>query len=573
MSMRGTATVCVLLALTACQRTQRDIQLDQAARMAPRDYASIERPTAATTEAKTLTVRVWVDPAYKKETIRWRERIEQQFARTTAMGERAMRIRLEVASVASWTPESAKLPALLTELANHDDGQGVDLVVALTGSFPGLTQQQHALGYARLLGKHIVVRAMNDSAEWTFFEQTFDRLSEDERRTLYRERLRHKEAAVLLHEVGHTFGALHARADGYLMSPAYSVEGDRFCRSNEELLAQTLTLRDSTESLAAWRSRSIDVLRAVAGADDSQLDGELLDQLDASPGALGPEVTGQLEKVRNLLERDEVAAALEITKDLEERMPEHPVILEHHCLVVSRAAPDAADAADVCERSRQLRPDSVASTLSLAVLLARAEDWKRAEELAGRAHDLLAARDQVPAKHWVGLAGLYLQLQMPSKVVEALDEAPMLARTAELRDEARAIRNFWCIPAGSVAPESEGRAVRRLRQVSRRLHRGDDVDPQSLRADYPDLPGIDAVQCGQLFRKGQHDRAQKACQQAIEEAPCFLAHYSMGAFLHSAGRVDAARKHLETAQQLYPGTAQVEQLLEEIDRSEGATDE
>ncbi len=70
-------------------------------------------------------------------------------------------------------------------------------------------------------GKHLVLRATGAAEEKDDIDRAFDQLSVEDRAKLGRVRARHRATAVLLHELGHSLGALHVRDPQSLMSPAY----------------------------------------------------------------------------------------------------------------------------------------------------------------------------------------------------------------------------------------------------------------------------------------------------------------------------------------------------------------
>jgi hypothetical protein len=80
----------------------------------------------------------------------------------------------------------------------------------------------------RVLGKHLVLRAMNDAREYEAIQRAFDELDEAARVKLYRARRRHKIASVLLHEIGHTFGVPHETERTSVMHRSYDAKASGF---------------------------------------------------------------------------------------------------------------------------------------------------------------------------------------------------------------------------------------------------------------------------------------------------------------------------------------------------------
>ena len=89
-----------------------------------------------------------------------------------------------------------------------------------------------ACGEVSELGKHFVVRDMNDVMEVRKIAEVYDQMGEQDRLTLYAARKAHKELVVFLHEWAHTLGALHERGDGRIMGPNYDRQASTFSVNN-----------------------------------------------------------------------------------------------------------------------------------------------------------------------------------------------------------------------------------------------------------------------------------------------------------------------------------------------------
>ena len=70
------------------------------------------------------------------------------------------------------------MPAPLLPRACARTSVYVDFVLGLVGSLPRVEFSFHQLGMAGLLGKHLVVRAMNDDAEFKYIQHQLDELDE-----------------------------------------------------------------------------------------------------------------------------------------------------------------------------------------------------------------------------------------------------------------------------------------------------------------------------------------------------------------------------------------------------------
>jgi len=192
-------------------------------------------------ELRPLSVRAHATPEYVAETIDWQRQLGETVDSANVVL-RELHVRLVLQNASMWRPEksSGTLEASIEQLRASDPGQDVDFVLGLVGSLPRVEFSFHQLGMAGLLGKYMVVRAMNDAAEFKAIQEHLDELDERERHKLYEARKRHKNAAVLLHELGHALGALHVNDTKDLMHPRYSSEAGTFGTETRALLAIAL---------------------------------------------------------------------------------------------------------------------------------------------------------------------------------------------------------------------------------------------------------------------------------------------------------------------------------------------
>ena len=138
-------------------------------------------------------------------------------------------MHLEVDATRPWSLDADdNLEAALAALRHDDPGDDVDVVVGLIGALPRPTDALHEVGYAEVLGKHLVVRAASRLGEHDAVDRALADLSDDERDHVVRARRRHRAEAVFLHELGHVLGALHEADVTSLMHPAYDEKMNGF---------------------------------------------------------------------------------------------------------------------------------------------------------------------------------------------------------------------------------------------------------------------------------------------------------------------------------------------------------
>ena len=219
---------------------RKTAQLHNAARAAP---ASLQPPSEtsaslASGPRRALRVRVHATPAYVAQTPDWKAHIAVLLAQATTTLEGTVGVGLAIDAADPWEHVARDhLDGDLASLRDEDSGEGVDLVVGLLGGLSLTTQSFDQLGMSEVRGKHLVVRAPNVASEYDGVEKAFDELSARARAKLRQDRIRHREVAVLLHEIGHALGAPHvtgATSETSLMRPTYDPKMSSF---DEESIA------------------------------------------------------------------------------------------------------------------------------------------------------------------------------------------------------------------------------------------------------------------------------------------------------------------------------------------------
>lgn len=200
---------------------------------AQKHNAEAARPASFKTEASgplpkkaahTFKMRVWATSKYASQTLDWQHELKEIVETANEILLKSADTRIEIAGMASWpgAPPEDDMEKALTALAAHDKADDVEWTVGLISGFSNFTLSFHELGAARYLGRHFVLRAASDFTEHAAAEAAFTKLKPDERLRLLGERKRHRSVAVLLHELGHTLGALHDTDKEGLMYPAYN---------------------------------------------------------------------------------------------------------------------------------------------------------------------------------------------------------------------------------------------------------------------------------------------------------------------------------------------------------------
>ncbi len=193
---------------------------------------------------RVMRLRVHATPRFIAETPDWKARVDEMVQDANGVLTPALKIRATVFDYRGWNREGADddLATALVELEGMDAGEEVDWVVGFVGSIPRIVTGFSNLGRARMRRKHFVLRAINNRAEYDVISQ-MTIVSESERAELLRNRKRHKAAAVMLHEIGHTLGAVHVTDGKTIMRPKYDAHGSSFAGFNLELMRLSLEYR------------------------------------------------------------------------------------------------------------------------------------------------------------------------------------------------------------------------------------------------------------------------------------------------------------------------------------------
>lgn len=502
----GAAALAATLALTAGCRTTADMQRDYARTLRPADIEAPPAAPAATPAAavRTFRVRLYADAGYQRQTLRWREKLLAQLERANRVLEPLFGVRLAAESVRAWeSPEgSGNLATALASLAAVDPGGDVDWVFGFVPASESVAVADPLLGMAFQFGRHVVLRAMHSREERNAMEASLDHLSTAERDAVVRERMLHRETAVLLHEWAHTLGAFHERAPEWLMSPHYGTRGSRFSAESAALVRLGLRHRDARD--AAARAEWARAYRDAVARTDAAWDGATRDgALAAANAFFGPgdgPAPARSAVAGGSSERDRAcfSAVARSTRARE-------------TLAACRAAADAADAgAEVL--------------VALAMVLVDQRDRPGAARALVRAEPALEAGGATPDT-WLRIAQLYGEVEACSAAERLVARFASRPGADILRSDCARIRRQ--VGLASISPplpaDREAEYVATLREAERHiaLARLDVAAKRAaqLEQTFAGTPGAALVTCRMRAVGKDRGATRRACAAAAAAAP------------------------------------------------------
>lgn len=552
-----------------------------------------DEPTAGPrpTEMRTWRVRVYAGPDYRAQTLRWKAKLDKLIERANEVTRRGFAVELEVVDARAWdrTGTTDDLFGVLEDLARLDPGDDVDLVIGLITALPQVSTSLHDLGAARVLGKHMVLRGMNDAAERSLLAKATG-ASEDAVEKLYQERRAHKELVVFLHEWAHTLGGIHVRDETLVMYPSYTHKQASFSPHNVQIMLIAIAYRDDpgklypalTEWLEgnAWSGFIQDEYAAYLAyvKQGPRASGETAIALSADVAQSGKR---SFAKAVELLREGKAAEAWRLLQPLTEHYEQEPAINVFACLATTKARGLEYPAEKLCARAAALAPDDPAPLLAIAAAYG---DDERALPAVREAQARLerAPPSDERARYALEVAQFYRGRDLVTWLEQAVALLPA-DRADKLAAWAAQTRARYALPPPpdsarfGIGPASEPDYLARVKAVFQAGYAGDLALAKKLATEglaaYRDAPGFHVALCDMEMRKRRYAAARKHCDRALAGYDgSSWAHYLTGAIAWHDKKYGVATMHFERAIELDPEMkAAWKQLEREYERA-GAID-
>jgi len=227
-----------------------------------------EGPGQPSKPVERLRIRAYATPHYAAALVDGQAQFEQALRDANPTLAHDLAFHLELTDYRIWSSNVSDddLSSLIAAIQKDDSAVDVDWVVILASPRHMVAVSPDQIGSGQLLGRYLAIRAMSDADEFDAIERDFTELAEQEKAKLYAARKRHKAAAVLLHELGHTLGMPHELDQHSMMSPRYSPEASAFSAYAARLGQRVLALRATTAGTELHRSdarAALNLLRSV----------------------------------------------------------------------------------------------------------------------------------------------------------------------------------------------------------------------------------------------------------------------------------------------------------------------
>jgi hypothetical protein len=479
-------------------------------------------------EARVLRMRIYADRDYRGTVIRWQTKMKAQVQRINTVVGAVFNLRFEIDGLREWDRSHAGVAlgsALVDELEALDPAKDVDLVIGLVTPLQGVATSAHSIGIAPYLGRHFVLRGMDDEQEFRDFERAFPLISADERQRLYSDRKAHKEVVLFLHEWGHTLGLTHHEERRSIMNPAYDHQQTEFSDYDKRVV-----------SLVVER-------RAAARDQPFPESADLLPVVTAMPAEEGSEA----ERTHLL--------------DLLRRRVEHG----------KRAARDAKDGVD-------LSPADVdAFNKAVAALNGGRQDeaWKLLAPIIEHTRARKAG-----GKTWLYIAELASAAGALTAADDAAGRAGASADAQKIVADIESTRHRIALPLDAaklgVPPEREPAYVAGFYDTARLLFGNDPATARArlgeLAAAFPGAPGVDVLSCDLELKAKHAALASKHCEAALAKFKgATRAHYLLALIAFRARREAVGEQHLRQAILLDPTDPVAWKTLAQFYRNTGAS--
>lgn len=555
-----------LTAVAACGGAQERHDQRWKAKLTPAPLG-VDHPHEG--EPRVARVRVYADEDFRAQHVHWKQDIQEQLDDANQLLIPAIGLRVEAIELKPWEVRTAsrELADVIADLEHLDAGDDVAWVIGMVSSLPIVAAGFEQLGMARPLGRHVVLRGFADQEEAKAFEQGLPTLSSYDREALEDARRKHKLAALLVHELGHTLGAPHEVDATWVMNPSYQIAMATLSEQSRRLMLLTLErwLEQPHEPAGAMAGRLLTFMdeNPWGGWNEDEAN-ELraaLGQIASAPATATGDVTGPppvpaaaLEQFRGaqlLARRGKYDEALGELDALLAAYPSAPELRLGVCqITLAKDGPTAATAIAACDRALEVSPGDPRPIFARIDALFAAKDAAGALALVPRA-EALAANDRAA---WEQIAAIYQGQGMITSAEGAIAHVAPGADHPVVTWAARRRARYGLPPdgKGKVPPADEAAYVTAVRELLDLVYASKfpaaEAKAKAAEKRWPGTPGMLGARCDLALRKGAPAAAVGYCDKAIKVWPgAAWAQYLRGVMALQKGKTAPAITALRAA--------------------------
>ena len=511
------------------------------------------------TTSRRFRVRVYADDQYRAQTLRWEARFEGRLDRFNRLVEPIFGARLELVDAQPWprTGDNSDLRVVADALRELDPGTDVDWVIGLTTGLPQMTQNHSLLGVASPLDKFIVLRGLSQTDEITQRERD------------------HKSMALLLHEWGHTLGAIHTREDVWIMHTRYSYQQSSLSALNTAIMKTALKywggppsfqkraamfeeLAELTKTLGqwdGWEHGAFEEFAQLVSEGPSKL------AIDDVSEMLTTKDRAAYYRAAEMAQAGQYKQAWRLLEALTERYESESAVMLLGCRVSAQERGDKYPTRKVCEAAVKLAPESPDPPQVLAEMFVRQNDFDKALPLLLEAQAKLERADKVDEARWERLAFQYQKIGAVTPLESLLRRLPDGDNKTGFATYVQTTRRRYGLPPDSarfgVPVAREAAYTKLVSSVLSTTYSGQFKDAERAALDglriYKNAPGLLIALCDTYARQRKYAQARKACARGLKGYPdATWGHYLSAVLAQQQRNRRAAIRHFERTVDLDP---------------------
>jgi hypothetical protein len=505
--------------------------------------ADLEPGTHHEGDVKVAKVRVLADADFRAQTPKWQAHITDEIDYANSLLTPMLGVRLEVAEIRAWDHQApdAPLRETLAAAAEAAPGDDVSWVIAFTTPPATPTNAFDELGMTEPFGRYVVVRGYDDQGQRATFAKMFADVPVKDAGDVLDARRRHKQTCVLLHQLGHSLGAIHETDPSWIMHATYEAQQSTISDRNRELMQLALDERLKIKELRSAPALAALLLAAieksewggwVAAEKDDEVNALRAVVDAAKKGETAPDVPAavydQYQHALRLAQQGRHKDALSELEPLIAAYPGNAQIRLLACKAQLGAGGKGAPtdvAKETCLRAAELAQGDPGPYVALATAYVTAGDKPAARAQLALAVSKVGNLPEGKDAAYLEIAKMYQQLGDLTHAEDAAAKAgggdnpiAQWATRNRVRYGAPHDAARW-----HVTPDNEADYVDAVRKILDLVYaeKYAEADKLARTADktWPGAPGIASARCDLAIRQNQDAAAAAQCKAALAAFP------------------------------------------------------